>query len=520
VGGNIQGLLRENEKLRQEKAQLQHENQELTKRVDILDEQVAWFKRRMFARSSEALSEEDQRQLRLFNEAEAVFAQERAEEHHRDLIRVPEHIRGRAKRQRLPEAFPRKEVILDIGEEEKRCGCGAQLVRIGEESSEKLDVIPPRFEVIRTVRPKYACHACEGSGDEEKPAVRIAPMPPALIEKGIATAGLVAFVVTGKFCDSIPLYRQEKQFSRIGVHLSRRTMADWVITAAEACMPMRRFLESRLRSGPLLQSDETTVQVMDEPGRENTTRSYMWVARGGPPQAPVVLYYYGPSRGAEVAREIVGPYSGYFQTDGYDAYDKLCKDRPDLVHVGSWAHARRKFFEAKKSGKKAGSADEALTRIAKLYRGEHLRDEHPDPQQFADARRKEVEPILEELKGWLDRKVDQVPPGTLLGKAVGYAISQWPKLVRYLDHPVMTPDTNATENAIRPFVVGRKNWLFAGSPRGAEASATLFSLIETAKANGLEPYWYLRGLFENLPTAHTEEDYLRLAPFRSSAAPG
>jgi transposase len=518
VEGNAQALLREVEALRQEKAQLEHQNQELIKRVDILDEQIAWFKRRMFARSSEALSEEDRKQLRLFNEAEAVFAQEREEQQRPDLIRVPEYIRGRARRQKLPEAFPRKEVIIDISEDEKRCGCGAQLVRIGAETNEKLDVIPPRFEVIRAIRPKYACHACEGSGDEEKPAVRIAPLPPALIEKGIATAGLLAFVITGKFCDSIPLYRQEKQFARIGVHLSRRTMAGWIIAVAEACVELRSFLEMRLRSGPLLQVDETTVQVMDEPGRENTTKSYMWVARGGPPETPIVLYTYAPSRGAEVARQIVGSYSGYLQTDGYDSYDRLCKDRPDLVHVGSWAHARRKFFEAKKSSKKAGSADEAITRIASLYRAEHLRDEYRDPQQFAEARRKQVEPILEKLKEWLDQKALQVPPGTLLGQAVGYAISQWAKLERYLDHPAMTPDTNAVENTIRPFVVGRKNWLFSGSPRGAEASATLFSIIETARANGLEPYWYLRRLFEELPTARTE-DYLRIAPFRSGGTP-
>ena len=232
-------------------------------------------------------------------------------------------------------------------------------MRIGEETSEKLDVIPPQLRVIRTIRPNYACHGCEGSGDEERPAVRIAPMPPAIIDKGIASAGLLAYIVTSKFCDSLPLYRQEKQFARIGVELSRRTMADWMIAASEACAPLMKLLETKVRSGPLLQLDETRLQVMEEPGRANTTLSYMWVARGGPPEAPVILYHYAPSRGAEVAKEMLGDYEGYLQTDGYEVYDRACDDAKDVVHVGCLAHARRKFFDAHKSSKKAGSAEEA-----------------------------------------------------------------------------------------------------------------------------------------------------------------
>lgn len=498
--------------LRRENEQLRRENVELLKRVDILDEQIAWLESRLFGRSSEVLSEEEQLKLRLFDEAEGLLGEGPSAQ--QPLIHIPEYLRERAKRRPLPQALPREEVVIDIPEEDKRCGCGAELVRIGEEVSEKLDVIPPRLRVIRTIRPRYACHDCEGSGDEEKPAVRVAAMPAALIDKGIATAGLLAFIVTSKFCDSLPLYRQEKQFERIGVQLSRRTMADWMIAVAEACAPLMKALQGRLRSGPLLQIDETTVQVMDEPGRENTTLSYMWVARGGPPEAPVILYHYAPSRGTEVARQMIGGFSGYLQTDGYERYDEACKTREDLVHVGCWAHARRKFFEAKKNSKKAGSANIALAMIASLYAIEAQRDVHKDPEAFAAARREQAQPILDRIREWLHRKLEQVPPGTLLGKAVGYADSQWPKLIRYLDHPAITPDTNACERAIRPFVLGRKNWLFSGSPRGAEASATLFSIIETAKANGHEPYWYLRKLFDELPKARTDEEIRLLAPFR------
>ena len=513
VEGNVETLVRENAQLRQENAELAHARAELSKRVEILAEQIAWFKNRFFSRSSETLSEKDKRQLRLFDEGESSQQTDQGEDPPA-LVHIPEHTRGKAKRRPLPEALPREEVVIDIPEEQKHCQCGAELVRIGEETSEKLDVIPPQLRVIRTIRPKYACHECEGSGDEQRPAVRIASMPPALIDKGIASAGLLAYIVTSKFCDCLPLYRQEKQFERIGVELSRRTMADWMIATSEACAPLMEVLESHLRSGPLLQLDETTVQVMEEPGRENTTTSYMWVARGGTPhQGTVILYHYAPSRGLEVAKKMIDSFEGYLQTDGYEVYDRACEGVPKVIHAGCWAHVRRKFFEAQKSSKKAGSAEVALSAIGKLYRAEAERALHTRPEEFLVMRRRIVEPILADLGAWLQQRASQVPPETLLGKAVGYALGQWPKLIRYLDHPAMTPDTNAVENAIRPFVLGRKNWLFSGSPRGAAASARLFSIIETAKANGHEPYWYLRKLFEGLPVARTQAELLNLAPF-------
>ena len=504
------------ETLVQENAQLRHEIVELSKRLEILAEQNAWLKQRFFGRRTEALSEEELRQLKLFDEAEAAAAEPGSAKGQPELIQVPEHVRQRPKRQPLPEALPREEVTVDIPEEQKHCACGAELVRIDEEVSEKLDVIPPQLRVIRTIRPVYACHACEGSGDEAHKAVRIAPMPPAIIDKGIASAGLLAYVVTSKFCDSLPLYRQQKQFARIGVELSRRTMADWMIAASEACAPLMKLLETRVRSGPLLQLDETRLQVMGEPGRANTALSYMWVARGGPPEAPVILYHYAPSRGTEVAIEMLGNYEGHVQTDGYEVYDRACGAAKNVTHVGCFAHARRMFHDAHKSSKKAGSAEEALATMVRVYRVEKLRELYKDPQEFAAERRRQVEPILAEFREWLDRRALQVAPDTLIGKAVGYTLGQWPKLIRYLDHPAISPDTNAVENAIRPFVVGRRNWLFSGSPRGATASATLFSIIETAKANGQEPYWYLRRLFEELPGARTTADIERLAPFHNS----
>jgi transposase len=494
---------------RDELAQQRHENSELAKKVEILSEELAWARQKLFGHGSEKLGEADLKQGRLFDEAEVESEKPDSE----PAVEIAAHERRRPVRKPLPSALPRVEVVLDIPQADKHCGCGQDLVRIGEEVSEKLDVMPPQLRVIRTIRPKYACHACEGSADESHPAVRIAPAAPAIIEGGIATPGLLATIVTAKFCDAVPLYRQEKQFARFGVELSRKSMADWMIGAATACAPLMAILERQLRAGPILRMDETPLQVFGEEGRANTTKSFMWVARGGLSGAEVVFYHYAPSRGAEVARRLVGDFAGFLQSDGYEVYDLVAKERPALTHVGCMAHVRRDFFDAKKSSKKAGSADEALAMIATLYAAEHHRASHADSQEFLSWRRATVAPVLDKFHTWLQRKSTQVPPKLLLGQAVAYALGQWPKLVRYLEHPDLTPDNNACEQAVRPFVLGRKNWLFSGSPRGADASATLYTLVETAKANGREPYFYLRKLFTELPLAKSEQDLHALLPF-------
>ena len=518
-------LTRENQKLRSENQELTVQTNELTIEVrqlaiklEVVNDELAKIKSRFFGRASEKLSVEERQQMRLFDEAEQAAAENQEQPAPTEAAtEVPTHTRRKPVRRPLPESLPREEVVVDISDQDKHCKCGHQLVRIGQEVSERLDVIMPKVKVIRTVRPKYACHHCEGSGDEDRPAVRIAPVPKTLIPKGIATAGLLAFIVTAKFCDALPLYRQQSQFARIDVDLPRSTMADWMLTTAVACEPVMKEMQRKLRSGPVLQVDETRIQVMKEEDRANTTQSYMWVARGGPPGEPVLIYHYAPSRGAPVAEQMIGDYEGFVQTDGYEAYDRRCAG-DGIAHVGCWAHGRRGFTDAKeaatKTAKKAGAAEQALAFIAKLYGVESQRDSYASLDEFNQARRAQVEPILEKLRTWLHAKSDQVLPGSTLGKAVAYMLGQWPKLTRYLDSPHLTPDTNAVEQAIRPFVLGRKNWLFSGSPRGAAASATLYSLIETAKANRLEPYHYLRELFEKLPLAKTPADYRALIPKR------
>jgi transposase len=323
----------------------------------------------------------------------------------------------------------------------------------------------------------------------------------------------VAYVVSSKFEDALPFYRQEKLFKRLGVDLSRATMCGWAIEAANRCMPLIELLEKEVRAGPLVRADETVLQVLKEPGRAATTKSYMWVFLGGAAENPAVVYQYHPSRAGEVAREFLEGYRGYVQTDGYTGYNEL-RSEAGIVQVGCWAHVRRKFFEVSKATKNAVSAQEAMRYIGRLYAVEHDADrKNHGAEERKALRQREAVPILEEFKGWLDRRVEQVPPQSLLGKAIHYALGQWERLVRYVEDGILTPDNNRAENAIRPFVIGRKNWLFSDTPRGANASAVLYSLIETAKANKVEPYWYLRYIFEKLPRVGSDlKDFKTLLP--------
>jgi transposase len=427
---------------------------------------------------------------------------------------VPAHTRKKSGRKPLPKDLPRVDVIHDIDESEKVCACGCRLTKIDEEKSEKLDIIPAKMQVIRHIRYKYACKNCEGTEDEG-PTVKIGPLPVQFIPKGIATPGLVAQILVSKYEDALPFYRQEKIFARLGVDISRSSMCGWAIKAAEHCQPILEILHHKILSGPLINIDETPVQVLQEPGRANTSKSYMWVFRGGPPDQPVLVFQYHLTRSGRVPQEFLKEYQGYIQTDAYSGYDALGR-RPGILHVGCWAHARRKFMEVVKacSGKgKKGHAETVLEYIQRLYAVEkEARKGGLTSDQIVTLREEKSKPVLEDLRVRLNALSSQTPPKGLLGKAVNYTLKNWPLLVRYLENGYIPPDNNTAENAIRPFVVGRKNWLFSGHPTGAWASSCLYSLIETAKACGLEPYEYLRYLFDNIPFAETTQDYETLLP--------
>lgn len=486
--------------------------------INLLEEKISLLQHNLFGRKSEKLPPNPD-QPSLFDEAEEFSETPEAVTE----ITVPKHTRKKPGRKPLPVELPRVDEIHDISEEEKICACGCQLSRIGEDVSEKLDIIPEQIRVVRHIRYKYACKGCEGVESNEG-AVKTASLPPQIIPQGIVTAGLVAYVATAKFVDAQPFYRQEKQFARIGVDISRATMSNWMIHVGKQCKPLIQLLHCEILSGPVVNIDETRVQVMNEPGRLNTSQSYIWVFLGGPREGPSIIYQYKPTRSGDVAKKFLASleplgrtkgYSGYVQTDAYAGYNAL--ESPEIRLLGCWAHARRNFMDVvkatKKSGRKSGSTDVALGFIRNLYRIEKKVVEMKlEPDGIYRVRQEESKPILDKFFEWLNKRTIETPPKGLLGKAISYTLNNWERLIRYLENGLLLPDNNLVENAIRPFVLGRKNWLFSGHPRGAEASANLYSLIETAKANGLEPYRYLRFLFENLPYAKTEDDYRALLP--------
>ena len=291
-------------------------------------------------------------------------------------------------------------------------------------------------------------------------------------------------------------------------------MSNWTMAVGDILKPLIDRFRALIRGGPFVQIDETPVQVLDEPERENTRKSYMWLARGGAPETPVTLYHYTPSRSAEYPRELLAGFEGYMQADGYRVYRLLASESPDIVRVGCFAHVRRKFHEAAQASKKSGAAHEGMKHITTIYRIEReFRSEELTDDEFTRRRGELVEPELERFHRWLLKKQQSVVPSSLLGKAVNYALTEWDALIRYLDHAYITPDNNAAENSIRPFVLGRKNWQFSGSPRGADASCAIYSLIETSKQQGLDPFAYLHYVLDRAPQLSADDDWDSVLPF-------
>lgn len=472
----------------------------------VLREYIRLLKHHRFGRRSEKGFEG---QERLFNEAES--AAEAAGVEADAEISVEAHTRRKRGRQALPAWIPRIEILHDLPESERRCATdGTRLERIGEETSEQLEFIPAKLRVLRHVRPKYACPTCRSG-------IHSAPLPPQPIPKSLASPTLLAHVAVSKYADGLPLYRQEGMFRRLGIELPRASLANWMVKTGELVQPLVNLLRDELLSSGFVQCDETRYQVLKEPGKAATSQSYLWVQHA--PDRAIVLYDYDASRSAEVPKRLFAGFAGFLQTDGYEGYGAIGRE-PGIVHVGCWAHARRKFAEAlqaqrssakKKRSSKESKALQGLAFIQKLYKIERQVQERP-PDDRHRIRQERSRPVMEKLRAWLTETIPRVPPQSLTGKALAYLDGQWPKLLRVLEDGRLPLDTNAVENAIRPFVVGRKNWLFADTVRGAEASANLYSVIETAKRCGLEPFAYLRHVLAALPRAHTVDEVEALLP--------
>lgn len=505
-------------RLEQDNAQLGQENIRLEQQIAKLIEQLLLKRHSLFGSSSEKAPGQGE----LFNEAEhlaVVTEADSAADNATDASAPLESAstasvapkRAQGGRKPLPAELTRHEIIHTLPADALICVCGCQKRVIGEDISEQLDIIPLQMYVIRHVRPRYAC-ACGASS----PVIAALPAQP--IPKSNAAPGLLAMLFTTKYVDGTPLHRFEKVLQRHGVDIPRQTLARWVIQGSELLQSLVNLMRDQLFAYDIVYCDETVVQVLKEPDKSAQSQSYMWVQTGGPPERPVVLFDYDPSRSGRVATRLLDGFSGYLMSDGYDGYNAAAR-AASVHHLACWAHARRRFIEAQRVQPKGktGKADVGVNYIAKLYAIE--KSLHGCSLQTRTATRQEKSSVvLSELRAWLDKSLAGVPPQSKLGDAMRYLDKYWTRLVRYTERGDLPLDNNRAENAIRPFVIGRKNWLFADTPKGASASAVIYSLVETAKANGHEPYAYLRHVLTALPKASSVEDVEQLLPWHLNAA--
>ncbi len=490
--------------LRAENQALQNLLKRKDARIERLEEQIRLQILARFGRKAEIY--ENPLQPSLFDEADTEVAQAPSIEN--DNVEVGPYQKKRGHRRALPDIFPRHRVEHDLGEGEKFCVIhGRDLVKIGEDVSEQLEIVPEQIKVIQHVRPKYKCPCCEGSIKQ-----RLMPKQP--IPGSMASPSLLAYVCVAKYVDHLPLFRLEKKFERIAVDLPRLTMARWMIKLTDILTPLYNLLQEDLMAGGILQMDETSVQVLKEPGRSASTKSYMWVrARDATTGPPIVLYDYVPSRASTVVKQLLADYRGVLQTDGYSAYDAFASGSGDVVHVGCLAHCRRKFWEAFKASKKEHGtfAEQGLIRIKAIYKVE-AETKQMTPEARLAYRSAVMTPLFTELKEWIDATINKVPSSLKTGEALRYIAGEWPKLVHFLKDGRLPLDTNFVEGRIRPFTIGRKNWVFSDTPSGARASAMIYSIVETAKANQIEPFAYLQHVLEHLPRAQSVADVEALLP--------
>lgn len=406
-------------------------------------------------------------------------------------------------RKKLPEDLKRVTHIHDLSPEQKICGaCQKEKQKIDELVSERIVYHPATLHVEQNVRFKYACRCCDEG------TIETAPLPfNELIPKSWVTPSLLASVLISKYCHHIPLYRQSQIWNHIHVDLSRSVLSKWVLKAGDLLRPIVEHMQKQIKKGQYIQIDETPVKVLSEQG----AKKYMWSLVGRDSDGHLLnLFRYGPGRGSDVAKDLLKGFKGYVQKDAYKAYDFI-EDEPTMIPMGCMAHVRRKFFEiASLSKKKKTKAHEALEMVAKLYRLEkEIKEEHLRKKQ--KRRQKEALPILETFKKWLEDLSPKVPPQAPLGKAITYALKQWDQLLVYIRNGRLEIDNNRCERSIKPFAVGRKNWLFLGNEKGANAAANIYSLIETCKSNKINPYEYLLKVFESLEKRN-EIDYSTLTP--------
>lgn len=508
--GQGQQLLTQNERI-----------SHLENQVELLMEALRLARHKQFGASSEKSEDTLMEQLSfLFNEAEVFSAAEKeAEENVTVVAGHKRHKKHAYTLDTIPEGIPTKQVEHRLEGGDLVCPqCGDTMAEIGKEVVKTLEIIPAQYIVREDIYYTYACPNCNRE-DIETPVVK-APWEKNIIPGSFATPEAIAHIMIQKFVMGSPLYRQEQEINRKGIKLSRQTMSNWILKATEDYLtPVYEQLHKELLKREVLHADETTLQVLHEPGKNPQSDSYMWLYRtSGDADKPIVLYEYQPGRGAKHPKEFLAGYKGYLHTDGYAGYHDLGED---ITVVGCWAHARRKFDEAVKSlpkGKaKGSSASQGLAYCNLLFEIEQGLAEKTAEERY-DERLKQAKPVLDAILAWANSRT--AAPKSALGKAFTYLKEQWPYLTNYLNDGRLEISNNRAERSIKPFVIGRKNFLFANTPKGATGSAIMFSLIQTAIENNLDPYKYLIWLMKTANTADLTqaEEIQKLLPWNASSA--
>ena len=470
-------------------------------RIKILEEALRLARHKRFAPSSEQSG-----QAHLFDEAEQEVIDEPCE----PKPEQPKKNKAKTGRKPFSKNIPRTSVFIDLSDEEKVGAIELFYTKVREE----LDIIPAKVQILEYFQQKAVFADTE---DKNNRSIKAAKMPLHPLAKSMGSINLMAHVIISKYADGLPLYRMEGILARYGGDISRATLANWAIKLSHQLQPLINLMREHQLSGEIIQMDETVLKVLKETGLSATSDKYMWVSRGGPPEQTSVLFEYDPSRKKEVPLRLLDDFSGYLQTDGYAGYHAVCK-KNGATSVGCWDHGRRKFKDAQKAqpkskkGQKPSKADMALAQINKLYQIERTIKEASIDERLR-VRQKQSVPILDKLRTWIDNNLGKVPHDSLTGKALTYVNNQWDKLVVYCEDGRLNISNVLAENAIRPFVIGRKAWLFSDTPKGACASAVHYSFIETAKANNLEPHAYLVYVLKKLPYADTVEKLEALLPW-------
>ena len=476
----------------------------LESQVELLTEALRLARHKRFGASSEKTDESFMEQLSfLFNEAEVFSTAEKEESEATDVAGHKRHKKHTYTLDTIPEGIPTKQVEHRLEGEELVCPqCGNTMMEIGKEVVKTLEIIPAQYIVREDIYYTYACKSCAANADEgcEAPVVK-APREKNIIPGSFATPEAIAYIMMQKFVMGSPLYRQEQEMNRKGIQLSRQTMSNWILRATEDYLtPIYDRLHEELLKREVLHADETTLQVLHEPGKAPQSDSFMWLYRtSGDTDKPIVLYEYQPGRGGKHPKEFLAGFGGYLHTDGYTGYHSLPEG---ITVVGCWAHARRKFDEAVKSlpkGKaKGSSASQGLAYCNLLFEIEQGLADKTAEERYHE-RLKQAKPVLDAMLAWANTRT--AAPKSALGKAFTYLKEQWPYLTNYLKDGRLELSNNRAERSIKPFVIDRKNFLFANTPKGATGSAIMFSLIQTAIENGLDPYQYLTWLLKTANNA-------------------